>query len=205
MKKILIIVCASLILNFQFSAFNSLKAQVFVDLNAGGNIEATSDEGGGLAIGVGADCGFIRTAIGTWGLSATRSLTIGTASHMGTTLGVLHVSNDWRERTAIIWGAGLDIRSAVDATHNRTIEDNGTLRQEIGYRDRQGYGLMLRAGVAFKWHLYLTGSVAFGSFTTDKDTYSMHHTPAGLHYDGYSTAPEDHHYFTLGVNLGYRF
>ena len=205
MKKILIIVCASIIFNFQFSTFNSLKAQVFVGLNGGGNIESTSDGGGGLAIGVGADCGFLITSGGTWGLSASRSLTIGISSHTNTTLGMLHLPRDWRDRTAFIWGAGLDIRSAVDATQKRTIEDDGTLRQEIGYRDRQGYGLMLRAGVSFKWHLYLTGSVAFGSFTADKDVYSMHHTPTGIHYDGYSTAPEDRHYFTMGVNISYRF
>lgn len=198
MKKTIVI--ATLLLGITCGA----QAQVFVGLNGGGNIEATSD-GGGLAIGVGADCGFFITPIGTWGLSASRSLTIGTASHTNTTLGVLHLPRDWRDRTAFIWGAGLDIRSAVNATHNRTIEDNGTLRQEIGYRDRQGYGLMLRAGVAFKWHLYLTGSVAFGRFTADKDVYSMHHTPAGIHYDGYATTPDDCNYLTLGVNIGYRF
>jgi len=203
MKNILLIVCASII--FQFSTFNSLMAQVFVGLNGSGNIEATSDDGGGITIGMGADCGFLHTSIGTWGLSANRSLTLGTASHTGTTLSVLHVSNDWRDRTAFILGAGVDIRSAVDAIHSRTIEDDGTLRQEIGYRDRQGYGLLLRAGVSFKWHLYLTGNVTFGSFTADKDVYSMHHTPAGIHYDGYSTTSEDHYYFTLGINLGYRF
>lgn len=182
-----------------------VQAQVFVGLNAGGNIEATSDGGGGLTIGLGADCGFLRTSIGTWGLSASRSLTIGTASHTGTTFGVLHVSNDWRDRTTFIWGAGVDIRSSVDATHSRTIEDDGTIRQEIGYRDRQGYGLMLRAGVSFKWHLYLTGSVTFGSFTADKDVYSMHHTPAGIHYDGYSVSNESRTYYNLSINIGYRF
>lgn len=198
MKKTIVI--AVLLLGIACGA----QAQVFVGLNAGGNIEATSD-GGGLAIGVGADCGFFITTIGTWGLSASRSLTLGTTSHTSTTLGILHVSRNWRDRTAFIWGAGLDIRSSVDATHNRTIEDNGTLRQEIGYRDHKGYGLMLRAGVAFKWHLYLTGSVAFGGFSTDKDVYSMHHTPVGIHYDGYTSAPEDRTYLTLGVNIGYRF
>ena len=182
-----------------------VQAQVFVGLNAGGNIEATSDGGGGLTIGLGADCGFLRTSIGTWGLSASRSLTIGTASHTGTTFGVLHVSNDWRDRTTFIWGAGVDIRSSVDATHSRTIEDDGTIRQEIGYRDRQGYGLMLRAGVSFKWHLYLTGSLAVGGFTSEKDTYSMSHTPAGLHYDGYRMEQENREYYNLGLNIGFRF
>lgn len=205
MKKILIIICASLIFNFQFSTFNSLKAQVFVGLNNNGNIEATSDEGSGIAIGVGVDCGFLRTTLGTWGLTVSRSLTLGTSSHTGTTIGIMHVSNDWRERTALLLGAGLDIRSAVDAAHSWTTEDNGTLREGIGYRDRQGYGLMLRAGVSFKWHLYLTGNVAFGGFTADKDVYSMHHTPAGIHYDGYSCTPEKRHYFTFGINIGFHF
>lgn len=198
MKKTIVI--AALLLGIACCA----QAQVFVGINGSGNIEATSD-GGGLGIGVGADCGFLISSIGTWGLSVSRSLTIGTASHTSTTFGVLHLPREWRDRTAFIWGAGLDIRSAVDATHNRTIEDNGTLRQEIGYRDHQGYGLMLRAGVSFKWHLYLTGSVAIGGFTADKDIYSMHHTPAGIHYDGYSTAPEDRTYLTLGLNIGFRF
>ena len=199
MKKI--IVFAALLLGMACG----VQAQVFVGLNAGGNIEATSDGGGGLTIGLGADCGFLRTSIGTWGLSASRSLTIGTASHTSTTFGVLHLPREWRDRTAFIWGAGLDIRSAVDATHNRTIEDNGTLRQEIGYRDHQGYGLMLRAGVSFKWHLYLTGSVAIGGFTADKDIYSMHHTPAGIHYDGYTASDESRTYYNLSVSIGYRF
>lgn len=199
MKKTIVI--AALLLGIACGA----QAQVFIGLNGGGNIEATSDGGGGLAIGVGADYGFLRTAIGTWGLSASRTLTIGTSSHTGTTLGVLHVSNDWRERTAFIWGAGLDIRSAGNATHSRAIEDDGTQRQETGYRDCQGYGIMLRAGLSFKWHLYLTGSMALGRFIADKDVYSMHHTADGIHYDGYNTSPEGRNYLNLGLSVGFRF
>ena len=179
------------------------SAQVFVGINGGAGIESTSGNANGLTLGAGVDFGFLNTAIGSFGLSTSHCASLGTAAH--TDLGVMYVSSGWRERNSLILGAGVDLRSAVTSAYGTSIEDNGTLRESIGYRDRHGYGLILRAGVSFKWHLYLTGSVAFGSFTADKDVYSMHHTPAGIHYDGYSTAPEDRHYFTLGVNIGYRF
>lgn len=181
----------------------TVSAQVFVGLNGGAGLESTSGNANGLTLGAGADLGFVNTAVGTFGLSANRSVSLGTAAHTG--LGVVYVAGGWRDRTALILGAGINLRSAVETPYGQIIEDDGTLRESIGYRDRRGYGLMLRAGVSFKWHLYLTGDVAFGSFTADKDVYSMHHTPAGIHYDGYSTAPEGRNYFNFGLNLGFRF
>ena len=196
MKRIVI---ATLLLIVTMSA----SAQVFGGINGGTGLEATTGNAAGITLCAGADIGFVNTAVGTFGLSASRSVSLGTATH--TDFSVMYVSNGWRERTALILGAGVDLRSSVTSAYGTSVEDDGTLRESIGYRDRQGYGLMFRAGVSFKWHIYLTGSVAFGSFTADKDVYSMHHTPAGIHYDGYTSAPEDHRYFTLGVNIGYRF
>ena len=179
------------------------SAQVFIGLNGCAGVETTSGNANGLTLGAGADLGFVNTAVGTFGFSASHSVSLGTAAH--TDLGVMYVASGWRERTALILCAGVDLRSTVSSAYGTYNNDDGTLRESVGYRDRQGYGLMLRAGVSFKWHLYLTGSVAFGSFTADKDIYSMHHTPAGLHYDGYSTSPEGHNYLSLVVNIGYRF
>lgn len=179
------------------------QAQVFVGLNANAGLEGTSGNAAGLTLGVGADLGFINTSVGTWGLFGSRSVSLGTAGH--TNLGIMHLPRDWRDRTAFIWGVGADFRSAVDTPYGQTIEDNGILRKSIGYRDQQGYGIELRAGVAFKWHLYLTGSLAVGGFTTKKDTYSMSHTPAGLHYDGYTASDESRAYYNLSVSIGYRF
>lgn len=184
-------------------ATTTVSAQVFVGLGVNSGVESTTGNATGITLGAGADLGFINTSLGTFGLSASGSLSLGTAAHTG--LGVMYVSRDWRERSAFIFGAGIDLRSAVDAPYGQTVEDNGTLRESVGYRDRQGYGLILRAGVSFNRHLYVTGSVTFGSFTTNKDIYSLHHTPAGFHYEGYSTASEDSTYLTLGVNIGYRF
>lgn len=179
------------------------SAQVFVGLNGGMGVETTTVNANGITIGVGADLGFINTSVGTFGLSTSRSFSLGTAAH--TDLGLMFVAGNWRERTALILGAGVDLRSDVKTSYGQTIDDNGIRRESITYRDRKGYGLMLRAGVSFKWHLYITGSMAFGNFTADKDVYSMHHTPAGIHYDGYASAPQNCSYFTLGVNIGYRF
>ncbi len=179
------------------------SAQVFVGLNGGMGVETTTVNANGINIGVGADLGFINTSVGTFGLSTSRSFSLGTAAH--TDLGLMFVAGNWRERTALILGAGVDLRSDVKTSYGQTIDDNGIKRESITYRDRKGYGLMLRAGVSFKWHLYITGSMAFGNFTADKDVYSMHHTPAGIHYDGYASAPQNCSYFTLGVNIGYRF
>lgn len=179
------------------------SAQVFVGLNGGMGVETTTVNANGITIGVGADLGFINTSVGTFGLSTSRSFSLGTAAH--TDLGLMFVAGNWRERTALILGAGVDLRSDVKTSYGQTIDDNGIKRESITYRDRKGYGLMLRAGVSFKWHLYITGSMAFGNFTADKDIYSMHHTPAGIHYDGYASAPQNCSYFTLGVNIGYRF
>lgn len=179
------------------------SAQVFVGLNGGMGVETTTVNANGITIGVGADLGFINTSVGTFGLSTSRSFSLGTAAH--TDLGLMFVAGNWRERTALILGAGVDLRSDVKTSYGQTIDDNGIKRESITYRDRKGYGLMLRAGVSFKWHLYITGSMAFGNFTADKDVYSMHHTPAGIHYDGYASAPQNCSYFTLGVNIGYRF
>lgn len=179
------------------------SAQVFVGLNGGMGVETTTVNANGITIGVGADLGFINTSVGTFGLSTIRSLSLGTAAH--TDLGLMFVAGNWRERTALILGAGVDLRSDVKTSYGQTIDDNGIKRESVTYRDRKGYGLMLRAGVSFKWHLYITGSMAFGNFTADKDVYSMHHTPAGIHYDGYASAPQNCSYFTLGVNIGYRF
>lgn len=179
------------------------SAQVFVGLNGGMGVETTTVNANGITIGVGADLGFINTSVGTFGLSTSRGISLGTAAH--TDLGVMFVAGNWRERTALILGAGVDLRSDVKTSYGQTVEDNGIRRESIAYRDRKGYGLMLRAGVSFKWHLYITGSMAFGNFTADKDIYSMHHTPAGIHYDGYASAPQNCSYFTLGVNIGYRF
>lgn len=179
------------------------SAQVFVGLNGGMGVETTTVNANGITIGVGADLGFINTSVGTFGLSTSRSFSLGTAAH--TDLGLMFVAGNWRERTALILGAGVDLRSDVKTSYGQTVDDNGIKRESITYRDRKGYGLMLRAGVSFKWHLYITGSMAFGNFTADKDVYSMHHTPAGIHYDGYASAPQNCSYFTLGVNIGYRF
>lgn len=179
------------------------SAQVFVGLNGGMGVETTTVNANGITIGVGADLGFINTSVGTFGFSTSRSFSLGTAAH--TDLGLMFVAGNWRERTALILGAGVDLRSDVKTSYGQTIDDNGIKRESITYRDRKGYGLMLRAGVSFKWHLYITGSMAFGNFTADKDVYSMHHTPAGIHYDGYASAPQNCSYFTLGVNIGYRF
>lgn len=179
------------------------SAQVFIGLNGGAGVETTTVNANGITIGAGADIGFINTSVGIFGLSVSRSISLGTASHSD--FGMMFVSCGWHDHTALILGAGIDIRSAVETPYGQTVEDNGIIRESIGYRDCQGYGLMLRAGVSFKWHLYITGSVAFGTFTADKDVYSMHHTPAGIHYDGYSTSNEDHNYTTIGITLGYRF
>lgn len=179
------------------------SAQVFIGLNGSAGVETTTVNANGITIGAGADIGFINTSVGIFGLSVSRSISLGTASHSD--FGMMFVSCGWHDHTAIILGAGIDIRSAVETPYGQTVEDNGIIRESIGYRDCQGYGLMLRAGVSFKWHLYITGSVAFGTFTADKDVYSMHHTPAGIHYDGYSTSNEDHNYTTIGITLGYRF
>lgn len=179
------------------------SAQVFFGLNGGAGVESTTGNANGITIGAGADFGFINTTVGTFGLSACRSIGIGTAAHTG--LGMMFVSRGWHEGTAFILGAGIDLRSTVDTPYGQTIEDNGALRESISYRDRKGYGVLLRAGVSFKWNLYITGSVAFGTFSADKDVYSMHHTPTGIHYDGYVSTPTDCSYFTLGVNIGFRF
>lgn len=179
------------------------SAQVFAGLNGGAGVETTTGNAKGITIGAGADIGFINTSAGIFGLSVSRSISLGTASHSD--FGMMFVSCGWHDHTAIILGAGIDIRSAVETPYGQTVEDNGIIRESIGYRDCQGYGLMLRAGVSFKWHLYITGSVAFGTFSAEKDVYSMHHTPAGIHYDGYASTPTDCSYFTLGVNIGFRF
>ena len=197
MKKTIVI--AALLLWFTCGA----QAQTFIGLNAGAGVESTTGDAAGLTLGVGADLGFINTSIGTWGIFGSRSVSLGTAGHTG--LGIMHLPRDWRDRTAFIWGVGADLRSAVSTPYGQTIEDNGTLRESIGYRDQKGYGVVFRAGVSFKWHLYLTGSLAVGGFTSEKDTYSMSHTPAGLHYDGYSVANESRTYCNLSVNIGFRF
>lgn len=196
MKKMIV---AALLLIVTMTA----SAQVFVGLNGGAGFENTNGNAKGITIGAGVDIGFINTSVGTFGLSASRSLSLGTAAH--TNLGMIYVTGGWRKHIGLILGAGIDLRNAVEIPYGQTVLDNGALRESVGYRDRQGYGLMLRAGFALKWHLYLTGSVAFGTFTADKDVYSMHHTPAGIHYDSYSTSTENHNYTTIGITLGYRF
>lgn len=179
------------------------QAQVFVGLNANAGLEGTSGNAAGLTLGVGADLGFINTSVGTWGLFGSRSVSLGTAGH--TNLGIMHLPGDWRDRTAFIWGVGADFRSAINTPYGQTIEDNGSSRENIGYHDRRGYGVVLRAGWAFMWHLYLTGSLAVGAFTSEKDIYTLSHTSAGLHYNGYSAKDESRTYYSLSVSIGYRF
>lgn len=179
------------------------QAQTFVGLNVNAGIEGTTGDAQGITFGAGADFAFVNTPLGTWGLFASRNFSLGTAGH--TALGIMHLPRDWRGRTALIWGAGVDLRSAVATPYGQYVEDDGTLRRSIGFRDQRGYGLVLRAGVSFKYLFYITGSLAFGGFTSEKDTYTMSHTPAGLHYDGYSFATEDRLYYCVNLCLGYRF
>lgn len=179
------------------------QAQTFVGLNVNAGIEGTTGDAQGITFGAGADFAFAKTSLGTWGLFASRNFSLGTAGH--TDLGIMYLPRDWRGRIALIWGAGVDIRSAVETPYGQSFEDDGALRQSIGYRDRKGYGVVLRAGVSFKHHFYLTGAFALGGFTSENDIYTMSHTPAGLHYDGYSFATEDRLYYCVNLCLGYRF
>ncbi len=183
----------------------NINAQVFIGVNSGLSLEATSAQAGGAGFNLGADFGFINTSHGTWGISANECLTLGTSSHTSTDLGVFHVADGWDNSSAFIWGAGLDIRSAVKSTYGRSITDDGISRVETGYRDSMGYGLMLRAGATFKWHFYLTGIVTVGRIITDKDEYSMTHTASGIHYNGYTTSSSNNIYCTVGATLGWRF
>ncbi len=184
------------------SAFNG-HPQAFFGVNAGAALESTTNDATGIIIGAGVDFGFLNTSAGLWGLSASHNLSLGTANH--TNIGILHLPQNWDDRTALFWGAGIDIRSAVQTPYGQTIEDNGTGRQCVCYRDNQGYGLMLRLGISFPNHFYLAGSIAFGAISANKDIYSMTYTAAGLHYDGFNTIDEDRSYLTLGLNIGYRF
>lgn len=194
MKKIIVI--AALLLGIAFGT----QAQTFIGLNVGIGVESAGDNGG-LTYGASADFGFLNTSFGTWGLFASLNNSIGTAGH--TDLGIIHLSRQWRDRTSFIWGAGIDIRSALEIPYGRTGSDDGT--EITGFHDQKGYGLVLRAGVSFKSHLYLTGSFAFGKYTLVKDIYSLSHTPAGLHYDGYRAEESDNSYYTVGLNIGYKF
>jgi len=197
MKKIIIVIVLS------FFVVCGSQAQMFVGLNAGAGLEKTSRDATGVTLGVGADFGFLNTSLGTWGLFGSRSFSLGTSGH--TALGVVHLPSDWDSRTGFMWGVGIDLRSAINTPYGQTIEDNGTLYENISFRDRRGYGVVLRAGVSFKDYLYLTGSLAFGSVTTEKDIYSMSHTSAGLHFNGYGAVDERNSYFNLGVAIGFRF
>ncbi len=179
------------------------QAQTFVGLNVNAGIEGTTGDAQGITFGAGADFAFAKTSLGTWGLFASRNFSLGTAGH--TDLGIMYLPRDWRGRTALIWGAGVDLRSAVATPYGQYIEDDGTMRQSIGFRDQRGYGLVLRAGASFKRHFYITGSLVFGGFTSEKDTYTMSHTPAGLHYDGYDVTKEDRLYYCFNISLGFKF
>lgn len=179
------------------------QAQTFVGLNVNAGIEGTTGDTKGITLGAGADFAFAKTTLGTWGLFASHNFSLGTAGH--TDLGIMHLPRDWRGRVALIWGAGVDLRSAVATAYGQYVEDDGTLRQSIGFRDRKGYGVVLRAGASFKRHFYITGSLAFGGFTSEKDTYTMSHTPAGLHYEGYDVTSEDRLYYCLNISLGFKF
>jgi len=179
------------------------QAQMFVGLNAGAGLENTSRDATGITLGAGADFGFLNTSLGTWGLFGSRSFSLGTSGH--TALGIVHLPSDWDSRTGFMWGVGVDLRSAINTPYGQTIEDNGSLYENISFRDRMGYGVVVRAGVTFKELFYLTGSLAFGSVTTEKDVYSMSHTSAGLHFNGYSAINERNSYFNLGVAIGFGF
>jgi hypothetical protein len=197
MKKIIVIVSLLIVVA------GSTQAQVFVGVNNSAGLEGTSNNAAGLTVAAGADIGFINTYVGTWGLFGSQSISLGTTGH--TVIGVLHLPHDWRDRTAFLWGLGADLRSTVNTPYGQKTEESGTLRKSIGYRDKRGYGIALRAGVSFKFHLYLSGSLVLGGFDTYKDVYTMSHTPAGLHYDGYSVGDENHTYSTLSLSIGYRF
>jgi len=180
-----------------------VQAQAFFGINAGVGLESTSGSSSGVTIAAGVDYGFINTSIGVWGLSASRCLSLGTANH--TDFSILHLPQDWHKRTAFFWAVGLDLRSAVETTYGQFVEDDGVTRNSVGYRDDNGYGLSLRVGVSSTKHLYLAGSIAVGAFTANKDAYTLTHTAAGLHYEGFSSSTEDRIYLTLGVNIGYGF
>lgn len=179
------------------------QSQTFIGIEANAGVENTTGNVKGVTLGVGADFAFANTALGKWGIFASRSFSLGTAGH--TALGIMHLPRDWRGHTALIWGIGIDLRSAVETPYNQSIEDDGTLRRSIGYRDLKGYGVVLRAGASFKSHFYLTGAFALGGLTSENDIYSMSHTPAGLHYDGYNADGEDRLYYCINISLGYRF
>ncbi len=197
MKKTL---CIAILL---LGLFHCLQAQIFIGINAGAGLEGTTGNTSGITLGVGTDIGFINTSVGMWGLSASRHLSLGTANH--TDFGILHLPQDWHKCTAFLWGAGLDIRSAMGTPYGQSIEDDGTLRRSIGYRDNMGFGVMLRIGVSSPKHFYLSGSIAVGAFTSNKDTYTLTHTASGLHYNGFASTTEDRSYLTLGIHIGYRF
>lgn len=197
MKKLVII--AILFLGLSYSA----QSQAFV--GAGGQLcmEAAGVEANGITIGGGIDIGCLILQSGTWGFFAQRDFGIATASHTG--LGVLHLPRDWKEHTSFIWGAGIDIRSAVPTPYGQEFEFDGQNPHSQSFHAGQGYGFRFRAGVSFKWHIYLMGTVAVGSFSQFRDVYNMHTTQAGLHYDGFHSSEEGRGYLMLGLNLGYRF